>query len=270
MSSTTDRYVARGTHPLDEVGSFFDGILAQVSTWVPALGALFDDPLRPPSTKAVNAVTQPLAAGLINSGQWPVVGAGFVAAEHAIADAVWHMAWWQGEAMERLVLPAVASASAAYTRREWFTRPMDTGYAHVTGPYVDFLCTDEYTMTMTVPVLAGGRRVGVAGADVFVESLEPLLLPALRKLHPAAALVNHAGRVIVSAEVQVAAGTLLAPGAVPRTSDISAEDDAAMPSRGELEAPRFVQPRTPLHAGERLLVRPCGTLPLAVVHPSAG
>lgn len=267
MSSTTDRRLARGADALCEVSGFFDGILAEVEGWLPALADLFDNPLRPPSTKAVNAATQPLAADLIGSGRWPVAGAGFVAAEHAIADAAWHMAWWQGEAMERLVLPAVASASAAYTRREWFTRPMETGYAHVTGPYVDFLCTDEYTMTMTVPVLAGGRRVGVAGGDVFVESLEPLLLPALRKLHPAAALVNHAGRVIVSAEVQVAAGTLLAPGAVPRTSNISTEDDADAKRHGELEAPRYVQPRGSLHSEERLLVRPCGALPLAVVHP---
>ena len=215
MSSMAELAAERHAEPLADVTGFFEEILAEVSGWVPVLAELFADPARPPGGKRITTTMQPLAAALVQRGEWPVVGAGFVAADQAVADAAWHMAWWQGETMERLVLPALASASDAYMRREWFTKPMESGLPHVTGPYVDFLCTDEYTMTMTVPVAAAGRRVGVAGADVFVESLEPVLLPALKKLHPAAALVNHVGRVVVSADAQLAAGTLLAPGAVP-------------------------------------------------------
>lgn len=254
MSSMAELPVERQEDPVAEVAGFFEEILAEVAGWVPVLAGLFAAPMSPPGARLVNATTQPLAAGLVKRGQWPVVGAGFVAAEHAVADAAWHMAWWQGEAMERLVLPALASASDAYMRREWFTKPMKTGLPHITGPYVDFLCTDEYTMTMTVPVTAGGRRVGVAGADVFVESLEPLLLPALNHLHPAAALVNHAGRVVVSADAQLAAGTLLAPNALAEVPD------------GTIGR---MQPRGERYAGQELVVISCGRLPLAMVYPDS-
>lgn len=263
----TEWHVVSDADPRAEVTRFFQEILTEVSSWVPSLGGLFNDPARPPSSKAVNLAANPLAGGIITGQRWPVVGAGFVAAESALADATRHMAWWQGTSMERLVLLAVAATSDAYTRREWFTRPMESGRPHVTGPYVDFLCTDEYTMTMTVPVEAGGRRVGVAGADVFVESLEPLLLPALERIHQSATLVNHAGRVIVSSDPQIAAGTLLASGAV---------DEATMPARvsapggaaGTLTTPRTIQPRGARYAGQRLTVLPCAELPLAVVYPT--
>jgi hypothetical protein len=280
MSSLAELAAERHAEPLADVTGFFEEILAEVAGWVPVLAELFADPQRPPGGKRVTTTMQPLAAALVKRGEWPVVGAGFVAADQAVADAAWHMAWWQGETMERLVLPALASASDAYMRREWFTRPMETGLPHVTGPYVDFLCTDEYTMTMTVPVVAGGRKVGVAGADVFVESLEPLLLPALKRLHPAAALVNHAGRVVVSADAQLAAGTLLAPGAVPAlpagqlldeqpvagTAEASGGGEMGRPFPG---APRTVLPRGDRYTGLQLAVLGCGRLPLAVVYPGA-
>ena len=269
MSSLAELAAERHADPLADVTGFFEEILAEVSGWVPVLTELFADPDRPPSGKRVTSTMQPLAAALVQRGEWPVVGAGFVAADQVVADAAWHMAWWQGETMERLVLPALASASDAYMRREWFTKPMETGQRHVTGPYVDFLCTDEYTMTMTVPVTAGGRRVGVAGADVFVESLEPLLLPALKNLHPAAALVNHVGRVVVSADAQLAAGTLLAPGAVQAEQALATAEASKGGDAGAYfsAAPRTVLPRGERYTGLELTVLNCGRLPLAVVYP---
>lgn len=249
MNSVTEWTEEGPVDPVSQVTGFFENILVELSGWVPVLADLFHDPGHPPGAKQLNVVTRPLAAALVKGRRSPVVGAGFVAAENALADAAWHMAWWQGEAMEPLVLLSATSASDTYIRREWFTKPMETGQSHVTGPYVDFLCTDEYTVTMTVPVAAAGRRVGVAGADVFVESLEHHLLPMLRVLHPAASLVNQAGRVVVSADAQLAAGTLLAP---------------YTPAAG-----RTVRPRGDWYAGAELLVMPCGRLPLAVVHPVA-
>ncbi|WP_323960160.1 hypothetical protein GC088_01505 [Arthrobacter sp. JZ12] len=261
----TEWHLEAEADPHAEVSRFFQEILREVSSWTPVLSGLFRDPAQPPTTKAMNLAAKPLAEGIIAGRCWPVVGAGFVAAESVLADATRHMAWWQGSSMERLTLLAVAATSDAYTRREWFTRPMKSGRPHVTGPYVDFLCTDEYTMTMTVPVVAADRRVGVAGADVFVESLEPLLLPALERIHPSAALVNHSGRVIISSDAQVAAGTLLAPGAVDETADVSV---LALQRPGLLAAARTVEPRGTRYAGQRLAVLTCGELPLAVVHPA--
>ena len=123
----------------------------------------------------------------------------------------WHMAWWQGAKRERLLMLTMESAGETYSRREWFTVPLETGVGHITGPYVDFLCTDEYTLTFTVPVRAHGRIVGVAGADIFVESIEDLLLANLREIGPRATLINGVGRVVVSADPQLAGGPAADP-----------------------------------------------------------
>ena len=90
--------------------------------------------------------------------------------------------------------------------------PPGTGEGHITGPYVDFLCTDEYTLTLAVPVTANGTIVGVAGADVLVETIELLLMDRLKDIDPRATLLNGSGRVIVSADPQLAAGALLVRG----------------------------------------------------------
>ncbi|NKX50886.1 hypothetical protein HER39_09965 [Arthrobacter deserti] len=156
------------------------------------------------------------------------------------------MAWWQGGSKERLARLTPQEMGETYARREWVTVPLESGRAHVTGPYVDFLCTDEYTVTMTLPV-GGARPVGGAGADVFVESLEGVFGADLAAVHPAATLVNRSGRVVVSADPQLAAGTVLAPGwqsaaGVPR-------------ARGEL------------WGGAELQAEACSRLPLGVVYP---
>ncbi len=121
----------------------------------------------------------------------------------------WHMAWWQGEKQERLLMLTMESAGETYSRREWFTVPMETGAGHITGPYVDFLCTDEYTLTFTVPVKAHGRIVGVAGADIFVESIEELLVDRLREIDPRATVDQRCWSRRCFGDPQLAAGRLL-------------------------------------------------------------
>lgn len=39
-----------------------------------------------------------------------------------------------------------------YTALPWFVVPRETGGRRVTGPYVDWVCTEEYTLTFTVPL----------------------------------------------------------------------------------------------------------------------
>ena len=40
-------------------------------------------------------------------------------------------------------------------------------HRHLTGPYVDYVCTDDYTITITTPVRVAGRLVGVVGTDAY-------------------------------------------------------------------------------------------------------
>lgn len=56
---------------------------------------------------------------------------------------------------------------------------------------MDYICSDEYVVTCTVPVVVDDRVVGVAGADLLAETLERLLVPVLRN-EGATLLGDHA------------------------------------------------------------------------------
>jgi hypothetical protein len=83
---------------------------------------------------------------------------------------------------------------------------------------VDYLCSDEYTMTAAAPVVVDGRFVGVAGLDVLVDTVERRLTPPLRALGVPLILVNGVGRVLVSTDPGFAAGDVLRPGQVSVTA----------------------------------------------------
>jgi hypothetical protein len=142
-----------------------------------------------------------------------LLGGGFVVAPDALSDRRLYLAWWQGAGRDFLGEAEVPGTGEVidYTRQPWFRVPERTGRLNVAGPYVDFVCTDEYVLTTTLPVYADGRLVGVAGADTSVETLETMLLPGLREA--GATLVNSHGRVVVSADPHLATGEALISGA---------------------------------------------------------
>ena len=174
-----------------------------------------------------------------------VIGAGYVAAPHVLADQEYGFEWWTAKATgpEQLFISLEPGSAnfLDYTRQSWFTVSRDTGRRHVNGPYVDYLCTDEYTLTFTVPAQRNGTFAGVVGADVYVREFEHVLQPKLRRLGSRAAIVNAQGRVIVSNSARLATGSLM------RDADVPAWWNAGAQTR----------------AG----VRRCGDAPLALVIP---
>jgi hypothetical protein len=158
----------------------------------------------PVTSGSAVAAVEPIVQRLLDR---PVMlGGGFVAAQGALADHPLYLAWWQGIGRELLgVAGAPGGDTLDYTTREWFRVPRATGERHVAGPYVDYVCTDEYVLTSTVPVIVAGELVGVVGADMLVESLERELLPLLRAA--GATLVGSTGRVVVSADHRLAPGS---------------------------------------------------------------
>jgi hypothetical protein len=72
---------------------------------------------------------------------------------------------------------------------------------------VDYICTHQYTFTVSVPVGCRGRFAGVAGADILAGEVERLVLPGLAELGRVAVLVSGAGRVIASNTAAVLPGT---------------------------------------------------------------
>jgi len=126
-----------------------------------------------------------------------------------------YIAWWQGPDLEHVDALANFSPNSIsrYVKAEWFRIPVETGRAHVTGPYVDFLCTDEYVLTFTHPVFTrpDGPVAGIVGIDVTVQRLERGAMAALRRIGGRATLANADGRAIVSAASDIDAGDLTAP-----------------------------------------------------------
>ncbi|MFF3464526.1 cache domain-containing protein [Streptomyces sp. NPDC002619] len=178
-----------------------------------------------------------------------VSGVGFVAAPGLLADVPGWLEWWQttAEGDVRPLLPDLdpdQSAYSDYTHWDWFALPRDTGRRAVAGPYVDYLCSDEYSLTLSAPVRVAGRFAGVAAADVYLRHFEAAALPLLRELPGPTHLVNARGRVAASADPAHLAGSLT-----------KGPDFAAVLEHGRVDT----------FEGVRLV--PCRGVPLVLVVP---
>ncbi len=160
------------------------------------------------------AVLRPLVADVLQEQAGLVAGAGVVLAPDVVADAPRSIEWWWADAAARISqLHVDTDPNSAecydYTTTEWYREPQRTGRAAVAGPYVNFICTREYTFTLAIPVFKAGRFRGVAGADILAGQLERLVLPGLADLGRVAVLVSECGRVIASSSASIRPGTVL-------------------------------------------------------------
>jgi hypothetical protein len=186
----------------DDLERFCAGVFTPLHGMAEAVASALPTGRRP--VLADLAAVEPLAAAQLTRPDRLVVGSGMVAHPDLIADAPWHLAWWTAGAGGRIAPLRVESDPARdgfrdYTVLDWWAVPRRTGRRHVTGPYVDYLCTDAYTLTFTVPVhRPDGSMTAVTGSDVYVARVERLLLPSMRAAGRPATVVNAAGRVVVS------------------------------------------------------------------------
>ena len=145
-----------------------------------------------------------------------VAGAGVVLAPDALADAqLWIEWYWLNSqaAPERLEVDLDPNSAEFYdyTTTEWFREPQRTGETHIAGPYVDYICTHEYTFTLSAPLIDQGRFLGIAGADILASEVERLAVPGLARLPRVAAIASGSGRVISSNSPKLMPGMVLKP-----------------------------------------------------------
>jgi hypothetical protein len=202
----------------DAVVSTFGTVFATIDSWRSALEGALPAPV---TAAQVDSLTEALVVPSLSAAGAMVIGAGFVAAPGFLSDTRWHLAWWLGHAntfgvvgaagIRRLEAEEDESSEEFrdYTTLEWWRVPARDGSRHITGPYVDYLCTDDYTLTLTMPVVVDRTMVGVVGADLYVNDIERALLPRVRAIDGTATLVNAAGRVVVSTDPHRATGSLL-------------------------------------------------------------
>jgi hypothetical protein len=185
--------------------------------------------LADPPHRATLAGIDSLTADLVERAADLVQGAGFVAAVGLFDDAQWWLEWFARDdgKVQRLLVQTDPQGPGFYDYQNlpWYVVARDTGHRHVTGPYVDYLCTEDYTLTFTTPLTVHDRFVGVAGCDVRVNAAEEWLLPALRKASSRLVVLNAHGRIVASNSGRHVCGDLVGeldvaaawarPGSVP-------------------------------------------------------
>lgn len=213
------------THPSAElcarhVAQVIGGVLSQLTDWADVVAGA--GPTAPADD--VDARVRSLVVPALSAPDGLLAGAGFIAAPEYVGGDDVHFAWWLGALDANPLLGATDEptrldlATRVYSgyltdmrALEWYAVPESTGRPHVTGPYVDHLCVCDYVLTVTVPVVAEDRLIGVVGADVLVRTLERELMPQFRAADMPVTLVNAAGRVVVSTDPGLLVGDLVGP-----------------------------------------------------------
>jgi len=224
MSTTiTQQAVADAVAAVDRT---FGTVFEQIDSWRAEIEARVEQSGGAVTVAEVDELVEALVVPGLSVENALIIGAGFVASPGFIVDAEWHLAWWLGHAntfgvgsadpaLRRLEAEEDPASESFrdYTTLEWWRVPAATGAPHITGPYVDYLCTDDYTLTLTVPVMHGDHMIGVAGADLYVNDIERTLLPHVRAIGGTATVVNASRRVVVSTDPHRPTGSILRPDA---------------------------------------------------------
>lgn len=142
-------------------------------------------------------------------------GAGVVLAPDVLADAPLWIDWWwpdrgSGPKQLEVDLDPDSAEFYDYTTTEWYREPRRTGEHSISGPYVDYICTHEYTFTLSSPLVHAGRFIGIAGADILAEQVERLVLPGLAQRGRVTVLASGSGRIIASNAAWLTPGGVLA------------------------------------------------------------
>jgi hypothetical protein len=153
--------------------------------------------------------------------QHPVVdGCGLIFAHSALGTESGQLEWWVREDESRFARYSFGVVPGGdryydYEQHEWFIRASVEGRSAAVGPYIDYLGVEVYIVTLTVPAVVEGRRVGAVGNDIQLEDLERALLPTLLSCESDIVIVSRHGNVLVSNTSQFLPGEALrevAPG----------------------------------------------------------
>lgn len=206
-TTTSDTDVARW---VSDFGRWVFGQLDEIAD-------LLEAPLSTPAPRRADLAIEQRCHDLLADPQTPVAGAGAVLAPDVLVDAPYWLEWWTVESRGGATVIAKLAAETDprsigfrdYTELPWYAEPFESGSRHVTGPYVDYLCTDQYTLTFTQPLVVGGTFVGVVGVDVLVAWFEEHLLDVMETVERTCVLVNATGRVVTSSDPTWVTGDLL-------------------------------------------------------------
>lgn len=129
-------------------------------------------------------------------------GCGLIFARTALGTENGHLEWWVREDETRFARYSFGVVPGGdryydYEHHEWFIRAFHEGAPALVGPYIDYLGVEAYVVTLTVPAVLDGVRVGAVGNDIQVADLEAALLPMLLRSRAPLAIVGRHGNVLV-------------------------------------------------------------------------
>lgn len=196
-----------------EVARSLTAITDALQRWSVSLGHSLAAHRGTLNVAAIERAVKPTVETLLAAPESSVAGAGFIAAPGLLNSDRYFMAWWQGLGIDRVdpIANLSDAARGRYLNADWYVNPVRTGRLAITGPYVDLLCTDEFSLTYTAAVdtFRSDAPAGVVGIDVTVAALERRIMAPLKAVAAGAALVNVENRAIVTASPLVAPGEFL-------------------------------------------------------------
>lgn len=210
MTETPESVAVRSLKIIDD---FFDEIFHLLENWAPNVQADIASQLNTES-KNNKKMSSGQLADLVEEGSVrilkeslvPVYGAGFCASEKVIEHGN-PLAWWQGANHEPLASSTfgVGPGAVDLRRLEWYRVPETTRQRNVAGPFVDYLCSNEVTITSSLPILIDGDFAGVLCLDVLVIELEDALAKKLSSNFKTT-VINSNRRVVLSTDHTIQTG----------------------------------------------------------------
>lgn len=200
-------------HAMGDVERVFDEIFEVLQDWSPRLAAKIAAAQsgRDLTDSVLSRIVEADALEILRRHNGRFYGAGFCADSDLLASGN-PLAWWQGPDHSPLGSIVFDGEQVAIDMRrlEWFRVPQRTAHSHVAGPYVDYLCSNEITITSANPVVVDGRFAGVICIDVLVTDLEDLLAEPMAELGREVSLINSASRVVVTNDSRYVTGDVIA------------------------------------------------------------
>ncbi|HEY7718668.1 MAG TPA: cache domain-containing protein [Pedococcus sp.] len=212
-SSPATHVPREGIEVADQVTGLFAGLLADLDV----LAAEVERELAVEAPRRADLDLEERCGALLTDPVRKVAGAGLVLAPDVLADAPYWLEWWTVNPDAAPPVPRRLAAETDpravgfrdYTHLPWYAVPERTGRPHVTGPYIDYLCTDQQTLTFTRPVTRHGGFAGVVGFDLLVRTFEERMLDPVERVPGSCAVINTTGRVVTSSDERWMTGDLI-------------------------------------------------------------
>ena len=140
-----------------------------------------------------------------------ISGVGFVTYNEDISHS-WKVAWlYRPDGLRipnRICLNKASQSLLDYPTFLWFNKVKAFAKGYLHGPYVDYICNANYTLTYLYPVYLDQQLVGIAATDIRVAQIEQIIRETLASHRTALVISTLDGRILFSNHDQYRVGEL--------------------------------------------------------------